>query len=472
MSGADFVGILPLAILAAAAVLVLLVLSVYRSHLLTCILTLLSLAAAAASLPVAASVGPRGVTILLISDGYALFYTGIILAATFSVTVLSYIFLRSRPGRREELYLLLLLAALGAAVLVFSSHFASLFLGLELLSSSLFVLIAYPRGILNVEAGIKYLILASVSTAFLLFGMSLVYAQLGTMEFARIAAAGRGAGGAILIAGLGLLAVGLAFKLALVPFHMWAPDIYQGAPAPVTAFVASVSKVGAFGVLLRFFRLAGVQGHGHLFLMFTLIAIASMFGGNLLALLQGNVRRLLAYSSISHLGYLLVAFLASGALSVTAVTFYLLAYTATIVAAFGVAVLVEGNGAAGAIADYRGLFWRRPWTAVVMAGALFSLAGIPLTAGFIGKFYLIGAGAGSSLWLLVLALVISSGIGVYYYLRLIVIMYLRPEQTAPETAPAPWSGSLILGALFLAILWLGVYPAPWIDMIQRNALLK
>ena len=490
MTGQDIICLLPLIIPAGVSVLLMLTISIYRSHAAACLLTLAGLAAAAASLPLAAAYGPRQVTSLLVIDGFALFYMGLILAATFAVVVLAYAYLRGLPGQREELYLLLLLAATGAGVMVASSHFAALFLGLELLSSSLFALIAYPRGRANIEAGFKYLVLASVSTSFLLFGMALVYAGTGTMEFSRLGAAAA-AGGIYFRAGLGLLFIGLAFKLALVPFHMWTPDVYQGAPAPVTAFVATVSKVGVFGLLLRFFSQVGLLGHGHLFLLFTLIAIASMFAGNLLALLQDSVKRLLAYSSISHLGYLLVAFMAGGALGTTAVTFYLSAYTVTILAAFGIVGTVAGQSPAGpeadAINDFRGLFWRRPWPAAALAGALFSLAGIPMTAGFIGKFFLIDAGAGASLWLLTLSLVASSGIGLYYYLRLIVIMYLRPQpgragtrrgrtaaaasESESRAAAYPWAAGVVLTALMLAIIWLGVYPAPLIDAIRRSVTL-
>ena len=481
MSGQDFICLLPLILPAAAAVLIMLEISIYRSHAAACILTLAGIGAAAASLPLAAAYGPRQVTSLLVIDGFVLFYIGIILAATFIVAILSYVYLRRVTGQREELYLLLLLAAVGAGVMVASSHFASLFLGLELLSSSLFALIAYPRGRDNIEAGFKYLVLASLSTSFMLFGMALVYAQLGTMEFARLATAGA-TGGIIYQAGLGLLIIGLGFKLALVPFHMWTPDVYQGAPAPVTAFIATVSKVGVFGLLLRFFGQVGLLGHAHLFFLLTLIAIASMFAGNLLALRQKNVKRLLAYSSISHLGYLLVAFLAGGPLGVTAATFYLAAYSVTILGAFGIVGMIpaEGKAAPGgreadAIDDYRGLFWRRPWLAGMFAATLFSLAGIPLTAGFIGKFYLLDAGAGSSLWLLTLSLVASSGIGLYYYLRLITVMYLPPEsgagEEAGEAAAYPWAARLVLTGLLMAIIWLGVYPAPLIDAIRRTVTL-
>ncbi len=475
MSGQDFISLLPLTVLAATVVLIMLAVSVYRSHILVLLITLAGLTAAAAMLPLAAGSGPRRVTSLLVVDGYALFYTGVILAATFVVAVFSFVYLRKQQGQQEELYLLLLLAALGAAVMAASSHFASLFLGLELLSSSLFILIAYPRGRLNIEAGVKYLILASVSTSVLLFGMAFIYDQTGTMQFSRMAALADANAGVLFTTGLGLLAVGLGFKLALVPFHMWTADVYQGAPAPVTAFVATVSKVGVFALALRFFSQVGIRPQAHLFLMFALIAIASMLAGNLLALTQDNVKRILAYSSIAHLGYLLVAFLASGPLAITAVTFYLSAYTATTLGAFGVVGMTPCRGReADAVEDYRGLFWRRPWLAAIFAAMLFSLAGIPLTAGFIGKFYLLDAGVGSSLWLLVFSLVAGSGISLYYYLRLVVVMYMRPRgaSSGEATASCPWAGSLMLTALLAVIFWLGVYPAPLIDMIQKTAALK
>ena len=191
------------------------------------------------------------------------------------------------------------------------------------------------------------------------------------------------------LVGVGLIIVGFSFKLALVPFHLWTPDVYQGAPAPVTAFVATVSKGAMFALLVRYFSVVDLRSHHALVIVFTLLAIASMVVGNLLALLQHNVKRLLAYSSIAHLGYLLVAFLASSVLATTAVTFYLVAYFVTTLGAFGVVtVLSTGEREAESLDDYRGLVVRRPWLAALFTAMLLSLAGIPLTAGFVGKFYL------------------------------------------------------------------------------------
>jgi NADH-quinone oxidoreductase subunit N len=263
----------------------------------------------------------------------------LIVTAGFSVAALSYSYLEKHEGHHEELYLLLVLATLGCTVLAAASHFASFFLGIELLSVSLYALAAYLRhSDRSVEAGVKYLILAAVSSAFILFGMALVYAGTGSMAFPEIAARAAIAGGRSLsfLAGIGMIIVGLGFKLAVVPFHLWTPDVYEGAPAPVTAFIATASKGAVFALVLRYFIAVDVHRHAPLLAILTSIAVASMFAGNLLALLQTNVKRILAYSSISHLGYLLVTMLASGPLAATAAAFYLTAYFVTTLSAFGV----------------------------------------------------------------------------------------------------------------------------------------
>ena len=340
MSGTDVLALLPLVVLAASTVLLMVAITIHRSHRLTLLLTLVGLAASFASLWVAAPLAPRQVTALLIVDSYALFYVGLAIAASVAIALLSFNYLNAWNVQREEFYILLLGATTGSAVLVSSSHFVSFFLGLEILSISLYVLNAYLRTRARpLEAGIKYLILAASSAAFLLFGMALIYMQLGTMSFNGIRQALRGGAGLdrnVLLMGTALIIVGFGFKLALVPFHLWTPDIYEGAPAPVAAFVATVSKGAMFALLLRYFYGTGSLSLGAVSLVFTVIAIASMAFGNLLALLQDNVKRLLAYSSIAHMGYLLVAFEAAGPRAPEAVTFYLCAYFVTMLTAFGV----------------------------------------------------------------------------------------------------------------------------------------
>ncbi|MCL5110495.1 MAG: NADH-quinone oxidoreductase subunit N [Chloroflexi bacterium] len=470
MSGADLLAILPLLVLGGAAVVLMLAVALRRSLQLTLLLTLLALAAALACLAPAVGVAPRRVTGLLFVNGFGLLYVGLLISTSLAGALLAYGYAGKRGGQPEEAYILLLLATLGGSVLALSDHFASFFLGLELLSVSLYGLISYSRWRPpSLEAGAKYLVLAAVSSAFLLFGMALVYAELGTMSFAEIVPlAGQAGTIGILLPGLLLIVVGIAFKLAVVPFHMWTPDVYEGAPAPVTAFIATVSKGAVFALLLRLFGQIDLARYPALVFAFALIAVASMLGGNLLALLQYNVKRLLAYSSISHLGYVLVAFLAGGALGIPAATFYLVAYFATILVAFGAVGSLSDPARlrdADSLADYRGLFWRQPWLTVAFAASLLSLAGIPLTAGFFGKLYVSLAGISSPLWWLVVVLVVSSTIGLYYYLRVASIMFRRP--TGRELTPAiSWADGVVLAGLTGAIFFLGVYPSPLITLIQ------
>lgn len=472
MTASDLFALLPLLSVAATAVIVMLAVAVHRSRTLALVLTLLGLAGAFCSVFFAPL---RQVTALLHIDSYALFFMGLIVAASFAVALLAHGYLAAREGNCEEFYVLMLVATLGAMVLAASTHFASLFLGLEILSVALYALVSYfPGRARPVEAGIKYLVLAAASAAFLLFGVALIYADLGTLDFARMAQALTSSRGSmnltLLLPGIALTITGIGFKLGLVPFHMWTPDVYEGAPAPVTAFVATVSKGGVFALLLRYFHESGAHGFPPVFLVFSIIAVASMFGGNLLALLQNNVKRILAYSSIAHLGYLLVAFQIGGSMGASAAAFYLVAYFVMTLGAFGVVtVLSERQRDADLLDDYRGLFWRRPALALVFTAMLFSLAGIPLTAGFLGKFYIVAAGASTGAWALLLILVTTSTIGLFYYLRIAVVLYQQPaasylvHEPMPRRAPA---ATLVLATLTVVLIWLGIYPMPLLRMIQ------
>jgi NADH-quinone oxidoreductase subunit N len=475
VTASDLIPLLPLITISTASVVVLLSIAFYRNHKLAAVLSLAGLLISFAMLFVASYDVPRQITPLFILDSYALFYMGLIIATSIVVGVLSFGYMNKKEGNKEEYYALLLLATLGSAILVASSHFASFFLGLEILSVSLYALIAYPRtSEFSIEAGAKYLILAAASAAFLLFGMALVYAELGTMEFSRIASSlyTSAAYSPFMLVGLAMIVIGIGFKLAVVPFHLWTPDVYQGAPAPVTAFVATASKGAMFALMMRYFLQVNIHFYSSLLLMFSIIAIASMFIGNLLALLQQNLKRILAYSSIAHLGYLLVAFEASGNMAVTAVTFYLLAYFVTTLGAFGViTILSDGERDADAMWHYHGLGWSKPWLAAILTAMMLSLAGIPLTAGFIGKFFVVAAGIDSALWTLVVILVINSAIGLYYYLRVIIALYSHPkeDESGASLATIPTfslAGSVVLAALTLILLWLGVYPAPLMHVIQ------
>jgi NADH-quinone oxidoreductase subunit N len=476
----DLLTISPLIALTLAPVVVMLAAAFWRSHTLAFVLTLCGLGVTFGLLFVSASRTSRVVTPLVSMDAYTLFFIGLITAATAVVVVLSRGYLKRLPLHPEEYYVLLLTATLGGAALVASTHFASFFLGLEILSVSLYALIVYPVYRADaVEAAVKYLVLAGATSAFLVFGMALVYAEGGTMSAAGVSKliSGLGSGSAVITIGVVMILVGVGFKLAVVPFHMWTPDVYQGAPAPVTAYIATVSKGAVFALLLRYMLPVSSDTSSTLFLALAAVAIASMLAGNLLALRQDNVKRILAYSSIAHLGYLLVAFLASGERAGVAVGFYLIAYFATSLVAFGVVtVLSNGERDADLMLDYRGLGARRPWLAAIFSVALLSLAGMPLTMGFIGKFLIVTAGGGAALWALVVVLVLSSTIGLYYYTRLIVAMYVRrPEELelagagpAARLAAAGGAASItILGALTAMLVLFGVYPSPLIRLVEH-----
>jgi len=476
----DLLTISPLIALTLAPVVVMLAAAFKRSHALALGLTLAGLAVTFGLLFVSASRTTHAVTPLVSMDAYTLFFIGLLVAGTACVAILSWGYLKRLPLHPEEYYVLLLTATLGGAALVASTHFASLFLGLEILSVSLYALIAYPVHRADaVEAAVKYLVLAGATSAFLIFGMALVYAESGTMSAAGVSklVAGLGSGTVVVTIGVVMILVGVGFKLAVVPFHMWTPDVYEGAPAPVTAFIATVSKGAVFALLLRYLLPVSSDTSSTLFLALAAVAIASMLAGNLLALRQDNVKRILAYSSIAHLGYLLVAFLATGQRAGVAVGFYLIAYFATTLVAFGVVtVLSTGERDAGLLLDYRGLGARRPWLGAIFSVALLSLAGMPLTIGFIGKFVIVTAGTGAALWALVVILVVSSTIGLYYYTRLIVVMYVRrPEELEPAGAHAAhgagtaWSAPAfsLLCALTIFLVVFGVYPAPLLRLVEH-----
>ncbi|WP_263415791.1 NADH-quinone oxidoreductase subunit N [Terriglobus albidus] len=484
MSRTDFVALLPLMIVPATAVILMIAIAIRRNHKAVAVISLGGLVAAFGSLAFAASVLPRQVSAFFILDSYSFLYMAILLCAAAFVFLLAYDYLNRRQKHPEEFYLLVLLATTGAMVLVASRNFAAFFLGLELLSVALYALIAYVRAeSISIEAGIKYLVLAASSSSVLLFGMALIYAESGSMELSQFTAAMIHSTGHanpfLVVTGLMLVLTGAGFKLAVVPFHLWTPDVYEGAPLPVTAFIASVSKGGMFALLLRWFHvnsgdITGVPG-----LVLSILAIASMLTGNLLALRQTNVKRILAYSSIAHMGYLLVALLAGGALGAPAATYYLTAYMVTILGAFGVMTALSGRQhEAMSLDSYRGLFWRRPLLAAAFTTMLFSLAGIPFTAGFLGKFYVLMAGASASRWVLLFTLIVSSTIGLFYYLRIVVVMYAQPEGAGEtenpddtRTLPVPLPATLALAALTGLVFLLGVYPILFWDTmvaVTRN----
>jgi NADH-quinone oxidoreductase subunit N len=464
---------MPFLIIATAPVVIMVVVSILRNYRVIYWFSVLSLMASFVSIFFILPEIPHSIEPLFIIDVYSLFFLGIVIISALLVTMISYEYIRQLSGVREEYYIILFTSTLGAALLAVANHFVLFFLGIETLSISLYILIAFQRSRSNsIEAGIKYLILASVSSAFLLFGMALIYTACGTMKFTEIASAlGNGSQLTLLvISGFGMMMVGIGFKLALVPFHMWTPDVYQGAPAPVSAYIASVSKGGVMAILIRvFFNLRGFENH-YLFITISAIAILSMFIGNILAIRQKNLKRLLGYSSIANMGYLIIILLTGSSAGVQASVFYLISYFITTIGAFGIISLLSTNEyEAEKIDDFKGLFWKRPGIAIVFTLALLSLAGIPITSGFVAKFYVIFEGMKSGLMLLVIALIINSVIGLYYYLRIITTLFSTGTETRLPALSV--SANITLGVIALSILILGIYPGWLIDIITRSVVL-
>jgi NADH-quinone oxidoreductase subunit N len=485
VSDANLLMLSPYIALAATAVVVMLVSTFYHRHSLSAGLTAAGSAAAFACVLVSAGASDRRATGLLHVDDFSLYFTGLLAVVALVVVAISHGYLQRSERKVGDFYTLLTLATLGGAILVASAHFASFFLGLEILTVSLYGLIAYPRRRPQAtEAAFKYLVLAGTTSAFLLFGMALVYAVSGTMLLNGLTKAGGGLTGwdaATYRAGLALIFTGVGFKLALVPFHFWTPEVYQGGPAPVTAFLATASKAAVFVVALQFLAPLDPRSGGVLVVVFSIVAYASMLAGNLLALFQQNLKRLLAYSSIAQLGYLTVALIASGESGRVAVAFYLSVYSLALLAAFGVvAILSRADGEPESVSQYRGFGHRRPVLALVLSASMLSLAGVPLTAGFVGKFFIFRAGAEVSLWGLLIVFALTSAMSLYYYLRVIITMYrvdVEPYEVAlakPAGGRAPGRrgdrlATAVIAVLGLLVVALGLYPAPLLRLIEHVA---
>ncbi len=469
MTVTDILSLSPLIIIAIAPVVIMLVISVIRNYEVVYGFSILAFLCAFASIFFIIPVIPHSIEPLCIVDIYSLFFLGIIIFSALLVTLLSYDYLKQLDGVREEYYIILFTSTLGASLLAVANHFIIFFLGIETLSISLYILIAFQRSKdTSIEAGIKYLFLASVSSAFLLFGMALIYTASGTMQFNGIilALSKNSQLSPLIISGFAMMMVGIGFKLALVPFHMWTPDVYQGAPSPVTAYIATVSKGAVMAVLIRFFfNIRGFENN-YLFIVISGIAILSMFTGNLLALRQKNIKRLLAYSSIANMGYLLIILLTGTNKGIQASIFYMISYFITTIGAFGVITLLSTcKDEAEKIEVYGGLFWKKPWVAIVFTLSLLSLAGIPLTAGFIAKFYVVFEGMKTGLLVLVFSLIINSVIGLYYYLRVITMMFSASDETILPALSL--FGNITLLLIALSILILGIYPGWLINIIMK-----
>lgn len=420
------------------------------------------------------------VTPLFVVDGFSLFFTGLILVAALGASTLTHAYVETSRRNREEIYLLITIAAAGGIVLTMAHHMASLFIGLEMMSVALYGMVAYTYDrARSLEANIKYMILSATASAIMLFGIALIYAEFGSLAFSEIGAkAGAGPSLLVIVGGM-MLIIGLLFKLSLAPFHLWTPDVYEGAPAPVGAFLATAAKVAVFAVLVRFVVIEAPAVLASTTFVITLVAIAclSMLVGNLLALKQNNIKRMLGYSSIAHFGYLLALVLLGGRdLGLEGFAVYLSIYVITALAAFGVVTLMStarGDRDADNLLDYRGLFWRRPFLASLFTLSLFSLAGIPLTAGFIGKLYVVIAGVSQGVvgWIALIFVVLGSAISIYFYLRTVVSMFLASKNMQKFDAQLHWgeqTGGIMVLISTLLVLIIGIYPEPLIQIAHLS----
>jgi NADH-quinone oxidoreductase subunit N len=477
----DFLPLVPVAILAIGA-LVLMLSEVfltsgrrgYQSWL-TVIFAGLAAAAAIGAPPAGAIFGGQAV-----ADGFATFVTVTVCAGLALSALVGAGWLQARNSERGEFYALALFGAAGMALLGMATDLLVAFIAIEVMSLATYSLAAFiRRGTRPTEAAFKYFILGAFSSALFLYGAALVYGATGNLLLSSFRAASSG-GSTLFLAGLALVLIGVAFKVAAVPFHTWTPDVYEGAPTPVTAFMAAGVKTAAFALFARIF-LSAMSGSAPLThalaAVVTGLAVLTMLFGNLLALPQRSVKRMLAYSSIAHAGYLIVGVLAASVAgarekALSGILFYLASYTASAIGAFAVVGAIEGRSTADQeatdawdLARFSGLAKRRPALAFAMAVFLLSLAGVPPTAGFIGKLYVFQAAVGAELYGLAIFGVLTSAMGAYYYLRVVVHMYMKPAEGAEEGISSP-TLSLALGIAAIAVVVIGIGADPLVKLAQ------
>ena len=404
-------------------------------------------------------------------DNFSLFFNIVFLVSTILVALISMSYLGKDDRKQGPYYLLILLATLGMMLMAAGNELIIVFLGLELMSLSLYVLAGYFRdNPASSEAGMKYLLLGAFASAFFLYGIALIYGGAGTTSIPAIAEAITAANKSpLLLAGMFLLIVGFGFKVAIVPFHQWAPDVYEGAPTTIAAFISAGPKAAGFAAFLRIFMEAlpslQVEWSGAVIVL----AMLTMTVGNVVAIAQTNIKRMLAYSSIAHAGYVLIGLAAANNDGISSAMLYLLVYCVMNIGAFGAVILAKTeDGESLMISDYAGIGLRKPLLAMFMTIMLLSLAGFPPTAGFVGKFYIFkSAVQAGHIWLVIVG-AINTAISAFYYLRVVVTMYMRePEE---ELSFASYPGTLVVGLVLAAIgvLLIGILPSLMLNPAQNS----
>ena len=413
---------------------------------------------------------------MFVVDNFSVFFNLVFLLSTALVILMSDNYIKQEGVNYGEYYTLILFATVGMMLMAGGADLLTIFLGLEIMSISLYVLAGFTRDkVRSNEASLKYFLLGAFVTGFLLYGIALLYGATGTTNLKGIAAfiaENSGLSNPMIIAGASLLIVGFGFKIACVPFHKWSPDVYEGSPTPVTAFMSVGPKAAAFAVFLRVFFVAlpGLEQKWSIILW--VLAVLTMTVGNLVAISQTNIKRMLAYSSIAHAGYALVAIIVGGEFGIASLLFYMLAYTFMNLGAFAIIIVLGRKGEDNAnIEDFSGLGYKHPLLAVAMCIFMFSLAGIPPLIGFIGKFYIFSAAIKSGFLLLAIIGMINSVISVYYYLRVTVVIYMK--KPVREFAPLSLT-PCILFAIFITVsgtIYFGIFPSKIIAFAQKSAVL-
>lgn len=412
-----------------------------------------------------------------IVDNFSVFFNVVILASTGLVILISENYLRQEEINHGEYYALLLFSSAGMMIMTAGSNLLMIFLGIEVLSISLYILAGFKRDSVNaIEASLKYFLLGAFATGFLLLGIVLVYGATGSIDLRVLSDFFAGFGADVtsdpmLLLGVIFIIFGFGFKVATVPFHSWVPDVYEGSPTPITAFLSAGPKAAGFAIFFRVFLLSFKELDGHWVNVLWILAVLTMTVGNLVAIKQTNVKRMLAYSSIAHAGYILVALVAASSLGMASVLFYMVAYVLMNIGAFSIVIILGRKGADNTqLEDYAGLGFKHPVLAIVMTIFMLSMAGIPPLAGFVGKFYVFSAAIESGFITLAIIGVINSVISVYYYLRVTVFMYMK--EPGREFAPLSTSPYILL--VVLLTLWgtvqLGIFPSCVIDLAQKSIL--
>ena len=404
---------------------------------------------------------------LYLVDRYSLLFKAFFLAVGVVAVLMSIEYVGRRMHHPGEYYSLLVFSILGGVMMASSGELLTAYISLELLTFSLYVMVSLSRGDRrSAEAGTKYILLGALSSAILLYGISLLYGTLGTTMFRVIdPTLAFSFSTPTVLLGFAMVLAGFGFKLAAVPFHLWAPDVYEGAPTPVTAHLSVLSKAAGFALVLRFFAEALPSSVDQWQLTVATIAAATMTIGTLTAIAQHNIKRLLAYSSVGQVGFLMVGLVALTPDSANALVLHLVGYAFSNLVVFMVIIAVENRTGKEEIADYAGLAHRAPLSAMAMTAALFSLAGLPFFAGFITKFYLFTSAAGEGmLWLVGLAIA-NSLISLYYYLRVVRQMYVE-EPADPSPLRVPWLTTVVVVAMLAGTIFVGVYPGPLLDLIE------